>query len=56
VTDQDDSNNNDKHAGKIAGGALTGHLVLNVHGMGVVIFAMGAWFIIVAVEMMRGKV
>jgi hypothetical protein len=41
----------------IAAGMLTGHLVLNVHGMGVVIFMMGGWFILVAfLLLMRGKV
>ncbi len=40
----------------IVAGVLTGHLVLDVHGMGVVIFLMGVWFILVAVQLMRGKV
>lgn len=40
----------------ITAGILTGHLVLNVHGMGVVIFLMGAWFILIALQLMRGKV
>ena len=40
----------------ITAGILSGHLVLNVHGMGVVIFLMGVWFILIALQLMRGKV
>ena len=40
--------------GAISAGILTGHLTLNVHGMGVVIFLMGVWFILVALQLMRG--
>lgn len=40
----------------IAAGILSGHLVLNVHGMGVVIFLMGVWFMLVAMQLLRGRV
>ncbi len=40
----------------IAIGILTGHLVLNVHGMGLVIVLMGVWFMLIALQLIRGSV
>ena len=39
----------------LALGILTGHLALDVRGMGAVVVALGVWFAIIALQMIRNK-